>query len=43
MQIGKVKASWFADDVKAYISDPEESNGELLQLISTFSKETGDK
>lgn len=43
MQIGKIKVSWRADDMTAYISDPEDSNGELLQLINTFSKELDTK
>ena len=43
MQIGKVKVSWSADAMTAYISDPEDSNEEFLQLINTFSKEVGYK
>jgi hypothetical protein len=43
MQIGKVKVSWSADAMTAYISDPEDSNEEFLQLINTFSKEAGYK
>jgi hypothetical protein len=40
IQIGKekVKVSQFKDDMILYISNPQSSTRELLQLISTFSK-----
>ena len=40
IQIGKkkVKISLFADDMIAYISDPQNSTGELLNLINNFSE-----
>ena len=39
IQIGKaeVKLSLLADDMIVYISDPEDSTRELLQLINIFS------
>ena len=38
--IGKeeFKESFFTDDMVVYISDPQNSTKELLQLINTFSK-----
>jgi hypothetical protein len=40
IQIGKeeVKVSVFADDMIAYISDPKNSTGELLNQIKNFSE-----
>ena len=40
IQIGKeeVKISLFADDMIVYLSDPQNSTRELLQLINNFSK-----
>ena len=44
IQTGKeVKVSLFADDVIVYISDPQNSTRELLQLINNFSKMAGYK
>ena len=45
MQIGneKVKLLLFAHDMIVYISDPKNSNKELLQLINTFSDVAGYK
>jgi len=45
IQIGKeeVKASLFSDVMTVYISDPQNSIKELLQLIITFSKVAGSK
>ena len=45
MQIGneKVKLLLFAHDMIVYISDPKNSNKELLQLINTFSNVAGYK
>ena len=37
----EVKHSPFADDMIVYISDPNNSNRELLQLINTFSNVAG--
>ena len=39
IQIGKekVKISLFADDIIVYISDPQNSTRELLNLINSFS------
>ena len=39
----EVKLSLFADDMIVYISDPKNSTGELLQLLSTFSDVAGHK
>ncbi|KAL6087815.1 hypothetical protein STEG23_024845 [Scotinomys teguina] len=45
IQIGKeeVKISLFADDMIVYLSDPQNSTKELLQLINTFSNVAGYK
>ncbi|KAL6034231.1 hypothetical protein STEG23_023042 [Scotinomys teguina] len=45
IQIGKeeVKLSLFADDMIVYLSDPQSSTKELLQIINTFSKVAGNK
>ena len=45
IRIGKeeVKLSLFVDDMIVYISDPNNSTKELLQLISTFSGVAGYK
>ncbi|KAL6082582.1 hypothetical protein STEG23_001613 [Scotinomys teguina] len=45
IQIGKeeVKISLFADDMIVYLSNPQNSTKELLQLINTFSKVAGYK
>ena len=45
IQIGKEegKISLFADDVIVYISDPENSTRELLNLINSFSEVAGYK
>jgi hypothetical protein len=45
IQIGKeeAKVSLFADDMLVYISDPKNSNRELLNLINNFSKIAGYK
>ena len=45
IQIGKeeVKISLFADDMIVYLSDPQNSTRELLQLINNFSKVAGYK
>ena len=45
IRIGKdeVKLSLFADDMIVYISDPQNSTQELLQLINTFSNVAGYK
>jgi hypothetical protein len=45
MQIGKeeVKISLFADDMMVYISDPQNSTRELLNLINSFSAVAGYK
>jgi hypothetical protein len=37
------KTSLFADDTIVYISDPQNSTRELLQLLSNFSKGAGYK
>ena len=39
----KVKLSLFADDMIVYISDPQNSTKELLQLKNTFCNVTGYK
>ncbi|KAL6087267.1 hypothetical protein STEG23_021159, partial [Scotinomys teguina] len=45
IQIGKeeVKISLYADDMIVYLSDPQNSTKELLQLINTFSNVAGYK
>ena len=45
IQIGKeeVKISLFADDMIVYLSDPQNSTRELLNVINTFSKVAGYK
>lgn len=45
IQIGKeeVKVSLFADGIIVYISDPQSSTRELLQLMNNFSKVAGYK
>ena len=44
IQIGKeVNLSLFANDKIVYISDPKNSNKELLQLLNTFSNVAGYK
>ena len=45
IQIGKeeVKISLFADDMTVYLSDPQNSTRELLNLINIFSKVAGYK
>jgi hypothetical protein len=45
IQIGKdeVKISVFADDIFVYISDPKNSNRELLNLINSFGEVAGYK
>jgi IS4 transposase len=45
IQIGKkeVKISLFANDMVVYVSDPENSTRELLNLINTFSDVAGYK
>jgi hypothetical protein len=45
IQIGKeeIKLSLFADDMRVYISNPENSTRELPQLINKFSKVAGYK
>ena len=45
IQIGKeeVKISLFADDIIGYISDPKNSNRELLNLIKSFGEVVGYK
>jgi hypothetical protein len=45
IQIGKeeVKVSLFADDMIVYLSDPQNSTRELLNLINNFSKVPGYK
>jgi retron-type reverse transcriptase len=45
LQIGKeeVEVSLFADDMIEYLSDPQNSTRELLNLISNFSKVAGYK
>ena len=45
IQIGKekVKISLFADDIIVYISAPQNSTRELLNLINNFSEEAGYK
>jgi hypothetical protein len=44
-EIGKeeVKISLLADDMIVYLSDPQNSSRELLQLINNFSKVAGYK
>jgi hypothetical protein len=39
----EVKVWLFSDDMIVYISDPQNSTRELLQLINTFSKIAGYK
>jgi hypothetical protein len=43
IQIGKekVKISLFADDIIVYISDPQNSTRELLNLVNSFSTVDG--
>jgi hypothetical protein len=45
IQIGKeeIKVSLFADDMIVYISNPQNSTRELLQLINNFSNVAGYK
>jgi hypothetical protein len=45
IEIGKqeIKIPLFVDDMIVYLSDPKNSNRELLQLINHFSKVTGYK
>jgi hypothetical protein len=40
IQTGKkeIKISLFADDIIVYLSDPQNSTGELLNLMNNFSK-----
>jgi hypothetical protein len=45
IQIGKeeVKLSLFADDTILYLKDPENSIKNLLDIINTFNKASGNK